>query len=110
MKKRKPGSASLAYQNLEFLNSPDGRAMRILSEYLEPLSRFRRQRVQDTVVFFGSARFKSREHAEAELRRLEGPEGKALPRFQLRAETAAARATLGASRYYVSPTCSPAGP
>ena len=100
MQKRRPGSAPLAYQNLEFLNSPDGRAMRILAEYLEPLSRFRRQRVQDTVVFFGSARFKSREHAEATLRRLEGPEGKALPRFQLRAETTAARATLEASRYY----------
>ncbi len=100
MQKRRPGSASLAYQNLEFLNSPDGRAMRILAEYLEPLSRFRRQRVQDTVVFFGSARFKSREYAEAALRRLEGPEGKALPRFQLRAEMAAARGTLEASRYY----------
>ncbi len=97
---RRKLAAPLAYQNLEFLTSPDGRAMRILAEYLEPLSRFRRQRVQDTVVFFGSARFQSREHTAAALRRLEGPEGKALPRLQLRAEREAARAALDASRYY----------
>jgi uncharacterized protein (TIGR00730 family) len=46
----------LAYKNEEFLNTPDARAMRILSEYLEPLSHFRKQRIRDTVVFFGSAR------------------------------------------------------
>jgi uncharacterized protein (TIGR00730 family) len=46
----------LAYQNEEFLKGPDGRALRLLSEYLEPLSHFRRQRIRDTVVFFGSAR------------------------------------------------------
>jgi uncharacterized protein (TIGR00730 family) len=52
-------SAPLAYQNEPFLNSPDGRILRILSEYSEPLSRFRREQIQDTVVFFGSARFHS---------------------------------------------------
>jgi len=46
----------LAYKNEEFLNGPDSRALRILSEYLEPHSHFRRQRIRDTVVFFGSAR------------------------------------------------------
>ena len=35
--------------------------MRILSEYLEPLRRFRLQNIQDTVVFFGSARVHSRD-------------------------------------------------
>src|SRR5271155_2617795 len=49
--------APLAYENSEFLDSPDGRAMRILAEYQEPMARFRRERIQDTVVFFGSARF-----------------------------------------------------
>ena len=48
--------APMAYLNPEFLNSPDGRILRILSEYQEPLSRFRREKIQDTVVFFGSAR------------------------------------------------------
>ena len=49
--------APLAYENPAFLNSADGRVIRILSEYTEPLARFRRERIQDTVVFFGSARF-----------------------------------------------------
>ena len=48
--------APLAYQNDEFLEGSDGRPLRILSEYLEPLSHFERLKLQDTVVFFGSAR------------------------------------------------------
>jgi uncharacterized protein (TIGR00730 family) len=51
--------APLAYENPQFLNSPDGRILRIMSEYVEPLARFRREQIQDTVVFFGSARFLS---------------------------------------------------
>ena len=46
-------SAALAYHNDEFLDSPDGRIVRILAEYQEPLVRFRRERIADTVVFFG---------------------------------------------------------
>jgi uncharacterized protein (TIGR00730 family) len=46
----------VAYLNEKFLNSPDARAIRILSEFLEPLAHFRREKVRDTVVFFGSAR------------------------------------------------------
>lgn len=53
----------LAYENPDFLNSPDGRILRIMSEYVEPLARFRREQIQDTVVFFGSARFLSSEDA-----------------------------------------------
>lgn len=48
--------ARLAYKNLEFLESRDGRALRILSEFLQPLAQFRKSRIHDTVVFFGSAR------------------------------------------------------
>jgi uncharacterized protein (TIGR00730 family) len=51
-----PGRRSLAYRNLEFLDSADARALRILSEYLYPLSHFRKEKIRDTVVFFGSAR------------------------------------------------------
>src|SRR6266853_1399048 len=51
--------APLAYENPQFLNSPDGRILRIMSEYVEPLARFRREQIQDTVVFFGSARFQN---------------------------------------------------
>ena len=46
----------VAYLNERFLSSPEARAMRILSEYLEPLAHFHREKVRDTVVFFGSAR------------------------------------------------------
>jgi hypothetical protein len=46
----------VAYRNEVFLDSPDARALRILSEYLEPLSHFRDEAIQDTIVFFGSAR------------------------------------------------------
>jgi uncharacterized protein (TIGR00730 family) len=46
----------LAYRNEEFLKHADARPLRILSEYLEPLTHFRNQKIRDTVVFFGSAR------------------------------------------------------
>jgi hypothetical protein len=59
MSERKIKPAPLAYENEPFLSSPDGRILRMLSEYIEPLSRFRREQIQDTVVFFGSARFHS---------------------------------------------------
>lgn len=50
------GHPLLAYKNENFLDSPDARSLRILSEYLYPLSHFRREKVLDTIVFFGSAR------------------------------------------------------
>ncbi len=46
----------LAYRNDEFMDTPNARPLRILSEYLYPLSHFRNERIHDTVVFFGSAR------------------------------------------------------
>jgi uncharacterized protein (TIGR00730 family) len=48
-----------AYDNREFLSSRNARALRILAEYLEPKSRFAEQGIEDTIVFFGSARFKA---------------------------------------------------
>src|SRR5437763_6237331 len=73
MPQPKPFRAPLAYENKRFLDSPDGRILRILSEYAEPLARFRREQIQDTVVFFGSARFHSRPDAENALEILEKP-------------------------------------
>jgi uncharacterized protein (TIGR00730 family) len=64
-------SAPLAYENQDFLNSPDGRVFRVLAEYQEPMTRFRRERIQDTVVFFGSARFRALDVASHELELLE---------------------------------------
>jgi uncharacterized protein (TIGR00730 family) len=55
-KKPVPNRRPRAYKNEAFLDSADARSLRILSEYLEPLSHFRKQKIHDTIVFFGSAR------------------------------------------------------
>jgi uncharacterized protein (TIGR00730 family) len=60
------------YKDPDFLNSPDARTLRILSEYLGPLSRFHRQKIKDTIVFFGSARAVPRAQAEADYLALRG--------------------------------------
>jgi len=57
-----------AYANLRFLNSADARPIRILSEYLEPDSRFEHYAIADTIVFMGSARARPQEEVEAEIR------------------------------------------
>jgi uncharacterized protein (TIGR00730 family) len=46
----------VAYKDERFADSEEARPLRILAEYLAPLRAFNEQRVQDTVVFFGSAR------------------------------------------------------
>jgi uncharacterized protein (TIGR00730 family) len=51
-----PVRRPVAYKNEAFLDSPDARILRILSEYLHPLSHFRDEKIRDTIVFFGSAR------------------------------------------------------
>src|ERR1051326_8023606 len=57
-----------AYKNAEFLNSPAAREIRILSEFLEPATRFRRQGIRNTIVVFGSARIHSMAVAKKNLR------------------------------------------
>ena len=64
-----------AYQNPAFLNSRNARSLRILAEYLEPRSRFEHYKVDDTIVFMGSARTPSREQAEALMAAAERGEG-----------------------------------
>ena len=85
-------SARLAYENPQFLNSPDGRILRIMSEYVEPLARFRREQIQDTVVFFGSARFLSMADANKAAQELT-PEAEEAKRKM-------AQAGLDMARYY----------
>jgi len=89
----------LAYRNLLFLESADARGLRILSEYIGPLSQFKRVGLQRTAVFFGSARIRSREAAvqnlrEVELRCKQGATG------VLQAELKRARMDVHMSRYY----------
>ena len=80
----------LAYLDAEFLESEEGRPLRILSEYLEPLRRFKEQRIQDTVVFFGSARFHSLADANQAAQQLT-PEAEELKRKMARADVDMAR-------------------
>lgn len=70
MVKKRLLKAPKAYKNPGFLSGKDARPLRILSEFLEPLSRFNYYNVKDTIVFFGSARIKSRSETIKDLREL----------------------------------------
>ena len=59
-----------AYMNADFINSREARVLRIVAEYLEPQKRLRAAGIEDTVVFFGSARTPAREDAEQALSEL----------------------------------------
>jgi uncharacterized protein (TIGR00730 family) len=92
-------SAPLAYENELFINSPDGRILRILAEYQEPLSRFRREQIQDTVVFFGSARFQGQVAAKDYLTGLKGNKANASAEEQEQ-NLKRAHAAVEMARYY----------
>jgi uncharacterized protein (TIGR00730 family) len=70
LKPSRDRSPAKAYENTGFLHSRDARLVRILSEYLEPASRFRWQDVEDFVVFFGSSRAQALDEAQAQLEKL----------------------------------------
>ena len=88
-----------AYNNPAFLHSPDARTVRILTEYLEPQARLRREKINGTIVFFGSARSLPSEDVrpileEAERRVREDGDSKALEALEN------ARGIARNSRYY----------
>ncbi len=64
---RRTAKPEKAYKSEEFLASADARPLRILSEFIEPFHRFRRQQIKDTIVFFGSAKVKPRKDALRDL-------------------------------------------
>jgi uncharacterized protein (TIGR00730 family) len=88
----------VAFRDALFVESVAARPVRILTEYIDPLTRLRRESVGDTIVMFGSARIQSRERALARLRRLKRTPGRVTPRH--RARLRQARAALEMSRYY----------
>ena len=98
----------LAFFDAAFLESDEARPIRILAEYLEPLRRFKAQNIQDTVVFFGSARIRSREKADEALTRLEQQllrkttRGKAIGHRPAARPTQAQRVALGRARRAVT--------
>jgi uncharacterized protein (TIGR00730 family) len=56
-----------AYENLGFLHSHEARPIRVLCELIEPGKKLQDQKVENTIVFFGSARSKSAKQAERTL-------------------------------------------
>jgi uncharacterized protein (TIGR00730 family) len=88
----------LSYHDPAFLESSEARPIRFLSEYLEPLKRFKAQNIQDTVVFFGSARVLSRTHAQRALRTLKTGRGRG--KDDLKAALKRGEKALEWSRYY----------
>ncbi|HQT91575.1 MAG TPA: LOG family protein, partial [Candidatus Kryptobacter bacterium] len=99
--------AEKAYKDIEFLNSPSARVIRILSEYLEPQSRFQRLRIKDTVVFFGSARIGSMAEAQvrlsdvkARIKIAEGKKSNSRVNRRLAEELKHAEAGVEMARYY----------
>jgi uncharacterized protein (TIGR00730 family) len=100
MLKPKP-RAPKAYKNLEFLNSPDARAIRILSEFLEPLHRFRKLGIRDTIVIFGSARMLPRKVALQNFQKAKDKLKKAKRLSKkLKTDYEAAKTDLEMSEYY----------
>jgi hypothetical protein len=100
MRKRTP-RLEKAYKDLDFLNSPRARIIRILSEFIEPQSRFTKERVKDTIVFFGSSRIKPRSHALAGLKRAKAAIAKTRSASKrLTQELRNAEAQMEMSRYY----------
>ena len=89
----------LPYLDPDFIESEEARPLRILAEYLEPLARFKAQNLQDTVVFFGSARIHSREHAEQALELLQKRHG-VRASAEVEAHLARGRKAVEWSRYY----------
>jgi len=88
----------LAYMDPAFLESDEARPIRIIAEYLEPLRRLKEQNIQDTVVFFGSARVHSRVQAERALERLQKRNTRKNPEFA--AALKRSRKALEWSRFY----------
>lgn len=69
-KTKKKQRVQKAYDNMDFIHSPDGRTLRLLAEYLYPEQYFRKHQVRNTIVFYGSARTMSLEKYNSELARL----------------------------------------
>jgi uncharacterized protein (TIGR00730 family) len=90
-----------AYNNIDFLNSPDARVIRLISEFLEPARRFKHEGIRDTIVFFGSARVMPRSKAVQQLKEVSRKvqNGRSLS-AKAKESIEAAKVDLEMSRYY----------
>jgi hypothetical protein len=90
-----------AYNNIDFLNSPDARVIRLIAEFLEPARRFKHEGIRDTIVFFGSARVMPRSKAVQQLKEASRKvqNGRSLS-AKAKESIEAAKVDLEMSRYY----------
>ncbi|MBP8717737.1 MAG: LOG family protein [Atribacterota bacterium] len=99
---KKLSKAEKAYKNLDFINSRDARVIRILAELLEPMQRFQKYKINDTIVFFGSARTKPPSEARRYLEQIKErmASGDCQDKKQLEEELEVAKNQVFLSRYY----------
>src|SRR5260370_10699277 len=88
------------YRDAVFMESLPARPVRILTEYIDPLERLRREKVGDTIVMFGSARILSHDQATKHLRRLQKIKKQNLSAMQYRVALTDAKSAVEMSRYY----------
>jgi hypothetical protein len=87
-----------AYEDSDFLYSSDGRSIRILTEFLQPRSKFRKHKIMDTIVFFGSARLVSKRDALKEYNKIKSLNPKSTENFTEKLREA--QRLVNMSRYY----------
>ncbi len=97
---REPVRPEKAYNNWTFLNGPDARNVRVLCEFMEPSTRFRRNQVANTICFYGSARIPSPEQARSRIEEIESLLDKT-PTDAVKQSLQDARHAEHMSRYYV---------
>ncbi len=99
---KKLTKAEKAYKNLDFINSRDARVIRILAELLEPMQRFQKYKINDTIVFFGSARTKPPSEARRYLEQIKEriASGDYQDKKQLEEELEIAKNQVFLSKYY----------
>jgi uncharacterized protein (TIGR00730 family) len=89
-----------AYEDLDFLNSSDARILRILAEFLEPKTKFRKHKIVDTIVFFGSARLMSKKKSTAALNKFKTIDPKDTSNDKLAEALRNAQHMVKMSKYY----------
>jgi uncharacterized protein (TIGR00730 family) len=92
--------SKLAYHDEVFMESLPARPLRILAEYIDPLTRIRRENIADTIVMFGSARIKSREDATSAINKMNRASKGTQKTSNWRGKMASAKRELAMSRYY----------
>jgi uncharacterized protein (TIGR00730 family) len=103
-KRPKPQHAPKApHEDRAFMSSTPARPIRILAEYIHPLTQLKQEGIGDTVVMFGSARIESHETAAARYTRLKSMKTGRMNKERLKHHNAALREAKNAlemSRYY----------